>query len=129
MRTLALASIVLMGALGTARADDWKLMGTKTISSSNAGADITAEGDKWIKEDIKKIKLTVEGADVDITTVGLHWKGRKDDTINNVGVVKAGGETAPHDAPGHEATLNSLTVVYKILNGATSATVKVWGYD
>ena len=44
MMTLALASVVLLGALGTARADDWKLMGTKTISSTNAGADITAEG-------------------------------------------------------------------------------------
>ena len=129
MRTLALACVVLMGVLGTARADDWFVMGEKVISSTNTGADITAEGDKWLKEDIKKVKLSVEGADVQITTVGLHWKGHKDVTINNVGTFKPGGETAPHDAPGREATLMSVTVVYKILNNATTATVKVWGYD
>ena len=52
------------------------------------------------KEDVKRAKLSVEGADVEITNVVFHWKGRKDETISNVGVVKAGGETAAKDAPG-----------------------------
>jgi len=129
MRTLALASVVWMGASGAASADEWFVMGQKVITSATVGADITAEGDKWLKEDIKKTKLSVEGADVEITTVGLYWVGRADETLTNVGVLKTGGETAPHDAPGHEATLKSVTLVYKILNNATSATVKVWGYD
>ena len=81
------------------------------------------------KEDIKKTKITVEGADVEITKVVLHWKGRKDDTITNVGVVKSGGATAEKDAPGREATLMSVAVQYKILNSKPTATLKVWGYD
>ena len=66
---------------------------------------------------------------MEITKVVLHWNNRPDDTISNVGVVKSGGETAPKDAPGREATLTAVTVQYKILNNAPSATIKVWGYD
>ena len=71
----------------------------------------------------------VEGADVEITKVVLHWKARPDDTITNVGVLKSGGQTAPADAPGHEATLMSVAVQYKILDNAPTATLKVWGFD
>ena len=81
------------------------------------------------KEDIKKTKITVDGADVEITKVVLRWKAKKDDTITNVGVVKSGGQTAEKDAPGREATLLSVGVQYKILNNKPTATLKVWGYD
>ena len=81
------------------------------------------------KEDIKKTKISVEGADVEITKVVLRWKGKKDDTITNVGVLKSGGTTAEKDAPGREATLMSVGVQYKILNNKPTATIKVWGYD
>ena len=50
-------------------------------------------------------EVSVEGADVEIKKVVLHWKNRKDETIRKVGVVKAGGQTAEKDAPGHQATL------------------------
>ena len=91
--------------------------------------DIKAEAGKMWKEDIKKTKISVEGADVEITKVVLRWKGKKDDTITKVGVVKSGGATAEKDAPGREATLLSVGVQYKILNNKPTATVKVWGYD
>ena len=130
MGALALASVVLLGAIGSARAaDQWSVMGEKAIKSTDPSVEITAEGDKWFKEDIKKTKLSVEGADVEISKVVLHWNNARDDTITNVGVVKWGGFTAEKDAPGHEATLMSVSVQYKILNNAPSATIKVWGYD
>ena len=130
MKVLALASVVLMGAIGSARAaDQWSVMGEKAIKSTDPSVEITAEGDKWFKEDIKKTKLSVEGADVEITKVVLHWKARPDDTITNIGVVKWGGFTAEKDAPGHEATLTGVAVEYKILKNAPAATIKVWGYD
>jgi hypothetical protein len=66
---------------------------------------------------------------VELTKVVLRWKGRKDDTITNVGVVKSGGSTAEKDAPGREATLTSVAVQYKILDNKPTATLKVWGYD
>jgi len=130
MRALALASVVLVGAIGSAiAADQWSVMGQKTLKSADPSTEITAEEGKWIKEDIKKVKLSVEGADVEISKVVLHWNNARDDTITNVGVVKWGGFTAEKDAPGHEATLMSVAVQYKILNNAPSATLKVWGYD
>ena len=81
------------------------------------------------KEDVKKTKLSVEGADVEISKVLLNWNFAEDDTITNIGVLKAGKESAPKDAPTREATLMSVTVNYKLLNGATQANLKVWGYD
>ena len=47
----------------------------------------------------------------------------------NVGVLKSGGETAPKDAPGLKARLDSVLVQYKILGGASTAALKLWGFD
>jgi hypothetical protein len=130
MGVLGLASLVLMGALGSARAaDKWFVLSEQAISSANPSVKIVAEDAKWIKEDVKDVKLSVEGADVEISKVVLHWKNRPDETVWNVGTVKAGGETAANSAPGHEGTLGSVTINYKILGGATTAKIKVWGFD
>jgi hypothetical protein len=126
---IGLASAVLLVALGSASADQWFVLGEKVVKSMDPSTDIKAEEGKMWKEDIKKTKISVEGADVEITKVVLRWKGRKDDTITKVGVVKSGGTTAEKDAPGREATLMSVAVQYKILNNKPTATIKVWGYD
>jgi hypothetical protein len=130
MGTLGLASVVLMGVVGTATAkDEWFVLSEQTITNTDPSVRITAEEAKWIKEDVKDVKISVEGADVDINKVVLHWKNRPDETIWAVGTVKAGGQTAAKSAPGHEGTLGSVTVNYKILGGAKTAKIKVWGYD
>ena len=127
---IGLAFVVLLVALGTASAKDtWILLGEKAIKSTDPSTEIAGEAGKTWKEDVKRAKLSVEGADVEITNVVFHWKGGKNETIPNVGVVKAGGETAAKDAPTREATLLSVSVQYKILNNKPTATVKVWGYD
>ena len=124
------AIVSMMGTVGTARAaDEWFVLSEQTIKSTNPSVRITAEDAKWIKEDVKDVRISVEGADVDIAKVVLHWNNRPDETIWNVGTVKAGGQTAAKSAPGHEGTLGSVTINYKILGGATTAKVKVWGYD
>ena len=129
MAALGLASVVLM-CVGTARAaDEWFVLSEQTIKSTDPSVRITAEDAKWIKEDVKDVRISVEGADVDIAKVVLHWNNRPDETIWNVGTVKAGGQTAAKSAPGHEGTLGSVTINYKILGGAPTAKVKVWGYD
>ena len=128
---IGLASVVLLIALvGSASAkDQWFVLGEKAVKSMDPSAEIKAEEGKMWKEDIKKTKISVEGADVEITKVVLRWKGKKDDTITKMGVVKSGGTTAEKDAPGREATLMSVAVQYKILNSKPTATLKVWGYD
>ena len=130
-RGIGLASVVLLIALvGSASAkDEWFVLGEKVVKSMDPSTDIKAEEGKMWKEDIKKTKISVEGADVEITKVVLRWKGKKDETITNVGVLKSGGTTAEKDAPGREATLLSVGVQYKILNSKPTATIKVWGYD
>ena len=126
---LGVASVVLMGAAGSARAaDEWYVLGEKTIKSGDPSTEIKSKGDRW-EHDIKRMKISVHGADVEITKIVLHWAGRPDDTISNVGVLKSGGETAPKDAPGLKARLDAVVVQYKILGGATTATLKVWGFD
>jgi hypothetical protein len=127
---VGLASVVLMCTVGTASAaDEWFVLSEQTIKSTDPSVRITAEDGKWIKEDVKDVRISVEGADVDIAKVVLHWNNRADETVWNVGTVKAGGQTAAKSAPGHEGTLGSVTINYKILGGATTAKVKVWGYD
>jgi hypothetical protein len=127
---IGLASVVLLSAVGTAGAkDQWFVLSEQTIKATDPSVRITAEEGKWIKEDVKDVKLSVEGADVDIRKVILHWKNRPDETEWNVGTVKAGGQTAAKSAPGHEGTLGSVTINYKILGDAPTAKVKVWGYD
>jgi hypothetical protein len=128
-RALGLAAIVLLVVFGSASADQWFLLGERVVSSMDPNVEITVEAEKMWKEDIKRTKISVEGGDVEITKVVLRWKSRKDDTITNVGVMKSGGETAPKDAPGREATLTSVAVQYKILNNKPTATLNVWGYD
>jgi len=130
MGALGLASIVSMGVVGTATAkDEWFVLSEQTVKDTDPSVRITAEEAKWIKEDVKDVKISVEGADVEINKVVLHWKNRPDETVWNVGTVKAGGQTAAKSAPGHEGTLGSVTVNYKILGDAKTAKIKVWGYD
>jgi hypothetical protein len=129
MAPFAVASVVLMGAAGSARADDeWFVLSEQTIKSADPSVEIKSEGGRWEK-DVKQMKFSVDGADVEITSAVLHWDNRRDDTISNVGVLKSGGQTAAKDAPGRKGRLESVTVQYKILNDAPTATIKVWGFD
>jgi hypothetical protein len=86
------------------------------------------EGGRWEK-DVKQVKLSVEGADVKITSVVLGWDNRKDATLTNLGTLKAGGQTAATDAPGRKGRLTSVKVQYEILGDKPTATVKILGFD
>ena len=123
------ASAVLLGAVGSAKAaDEWFAMGEKTLKSADPSVEIKAEGNRWQK-DVKQVKLSVEGADVKITSVVLGWDNRKDATLTNLGTLKAGGQTAATDAPGRKGRLTWVKLQYKIQGKKPSATVKVWGLD
>jgi hypothetical protein len=135
MKTKILALMILLvvasgfsGSAGSARAADaWFVLGEQPLRSADPSAEIKSSGGRWEK-DVKQIKFSVDGADVEITSVVLHWDNRRDDTIS-VGTVKSGGQTAPTDAPGRKSRLKGVTVQYKILNDAPTATLKLWGFD
>ena len=124
---VAAASAVLLGAVDSARADEWFVMGEQTLNSADPSAEIQAQGNRWQK-DVKQVKLSVEGADVEITSAVLGWDNRKDTTLT-VGTLKDGGQTAATDAPGRKGRLTSVKIQYKILGDKPMATVKIWGYD
>ena len=64
---VGLASIIVIGIVGTAGAkDEWFVLSEQTIKATDPSVRITAEEGKWIKEDVKDVKLSVEGADVEI---------------------------------------------------------------
>lgn len=129
MAVFVVASVVLMGAVGSAKAaDEWFVLSEQTIKSADPSVEIKSAGGRWEK-DIKQVKFSVDGADVEITKAVLHWDNRRDDTLTDVGVLKSGGQTAPKDAPGRKGRLTSVTVQYKIVGDAPTATLKVWGYD
>ena len=121
------ASIVLLGNSVQA-ADKWFVMGEQAIKATDPSAEIKTAGGRW-KKDVKQVKLSVEGADVQMTSVVLGWDNRADDTMTNVGTIKSGGQTAAKDAPGRKGRLKSVKMQYKILGKAQGATVKVWGLD
>jgi|SRR5690349_24203702 hypothetical protein len=121
-------SAVLLWAVGSARADEWFVMGEQTLNSADSSAEIKTEGNRWQK-DVKQVKLSIEGAEVQITNVVLGWDNRRDATLTSVGTLKAGGQTAPTDAPGRKGRLTSVKIQYKILGDKPTATVKIWGYD
>jgi hypothetical protein len=129
LMTSVVASAALLGAVSIASAaDQWFVLGEQTLKTADPSVEIVAEGSRWDK-DVKQVKLSAEGADVQVSEVILHWANRRDDKISDVGTLKSGGETAPKNAPGLKARLKSITVTYKILGGAPTATLKVWGYD
>ena len=122
------ASAILLAAVSSARAaDEWFVMGEQTINSTDPSVEIKTEGGRWQK-DVKQVKLSVEGADVQITSVVLGWDNRKDTTLT-VGTIKAGGQTAATDAPGRKGRLTWVKIQYKILGDKPTATVKILGYD
>lgn len=127
MASFVVASVALMGAMGSASAaDEWFVLGQQTIKSADPSASIKSEGGRWDK-DVKQVKFSAEGGDVEVSKAVLHWDNRPDDTITNAGVLKAGGETAPKNAPGRKGRLTGVTLTYKVVSG--TPTVKVWGYD
>ena len=130
LASLVIGSVGLMGTLGSAGAadDKWFVLGQTTLKTSDPSASIKSEGSRWDK-DVKQVKLSVEGADVQITNVVLHWDNRPDDTLTDIGLLKSGGQTAAKDAPGIKGRLKSVNVQYKILGGAQTADLKVWGFD
>ena len=80
MASFVVLSIALVGALGSASAADaWFVLGQQTIRSADPSASIKSEGGRWDK-DVKEVKISVEGADVQITSLVLEWDNRKDDT-------------------------------------------------
>ena len=122
------AGFALTGLIGSATAaDQWFVLGEQDISAADPSVTIKSQGGRWDK-DVKQVRIAVTGAEVKVTKLVLSWDNRPDDTMTDVGTIKAGGQTAPYNAPGIKGRLTSATISYTI-KGAKSAHIKVMGYD
>lgn len=122
------AGFALTGLIGSATAaDQWFVLGEQDISAADPSVTIKSQGGRWDK-DVKQVRIAVTGAEVKVTKLVLSWDNRPDDTMTDVGTIKAGGQTAPYNAPGIKGRLTSATISYTI-KGAKTAHIKVMGYD
>ena len=81
--SVVVAAVVLIGAGGRASAaDEWFVLGEQTIKAVDQGVEIKSQGGRFEK-DVKQMKLSVDGADVELKKVVLQWDNRKDDTLTN----------------------------------------------
>jgi hypothetical protein len=70
--SLMVAAVALIGVVGSARAADaWFVLGEQTIKAVDQGVESKGQGGRWAK-DVKQMKMSVEGADVELTKVALH---------------------------------------------------------
>jgi len=68
MASVVVAAVVLIGAVGSARAaDEWFVLGEQTIKAVDKGVEIKSEGGRWTK-DVKQVK---------IASKALTWSSRK----------------------------------------------------
>lgn len=127
---LLLGSVLAAGAVGSARAaDEWFVLGETALKPENPSIEIKAEGNRW-ERDVKKVKLAAVGSAVQVDKVVLRWDNKRDEEITDIGTIKDGGETAPHDAPGLKGRLQSVLVQYKILGDKpVTPSLKIMGYD
>jgi len=127
MATFVLALVGMVGSVIAAK-DTWFVLSEATLKPASPSVELKSKGGRWDK-DVKQVKISVEGAEVTVSKLVLHWDNRPDDTVTTVGTLKPGGETAPANAPGLKGRLKSVTIHYTVAGGATNAKVKVWGYD
>ena len=70
--SVVVAAVVLLGAGGSASAaDEWFVLGEQTIKAVDQGVEIKSQGGRFEK-DVKQMKLSVDGADVELKKVVLH---------------------------------------------------------
>ena len=67
MVSFVVAAVALLGVASNAMADDaWFVLSQQTLKSADPSVSIKSQGGRWDK-DVKKVKISVEGADVEIT--------------------------------------------------------------
>ena len=105
---VVVASVVLLGTVDGAIINKWFVMGEQTIEVPPIPRGDKATG-RAMKQDVKKVKLSVEFADFQMIKVVLGWDNCPYYTLP-VGTIKAGGQTAPKDAPGLKGRLTSVKI-------------------
>jgi hypothetical protein len=123
---LVMGFLLFMGAQTAAQAEDeWAVLAEQTIKAADQGAELKSSGGQR-DQNVKEVKVSVDGADVNIKKLVLHFDNAGDKEVTDIGTLKAGGSSLPIEAPGRKGQLKSTTVTYEV-TGADSAVLKIWG--
>ena len=77
MAVLAVVSVVCLTPADRARAaEEWFVLAEQPLKTPEGIVEIKSQGSRW-KKDIKATKIGVEGADMEIKKVVLHWDNPK----------------------------------------------------
>lgn len=129
IRTLVAACVVATAAAtGSATAAEGFVAAQDTIRSTQSSVELRPTGHAADTR-IAQVRFSVEEADVEVTSIVLHWNNHQDSTLSDVGVIRRGEKTVATTAPGGMSGLDAVTVHYRILGSRKDATFQVWGYD
>ena len=123
--TLLLTALTFLVTIGAAGADDWKLLGEKTVEHRAERDEIvvTAREGRF-----SKIKLRVRVAGVEFGDVKVHFGSGDTHDVEVRRFIPAGGETREIDLPGGKRVIRKVTFVYKTRRGVKRrAVVALWG--
>ena len=127
--TLVAACVLASAAAtGNASAGDGFVVAQDTLRSEQSSVELRPTG-HGADSRIAAVRFSVDDADVEVTSIVLHWNNHPDDTLRDVGVIRRGEKTAATTAPGGTAGLDEVTVHYRILGTRKDATFQAWGYD
>ena len=111
---LVVGFLLFMGAPKAAQAEDqWTVLAEQTLKSADQGAQLKSSGGRR-DQNVKEVKVSVDGADVNIRKLVLHWNNANDKEVTDIGLLKAGGSSLPIEAPGRKAQLTGATVTYEV---------------
>ena len=122
---IALAALLVLGAAIWASADDWVLLGTRTVA---LGAD---RDEIWVGEGMgtfKAIKLHVVDRGVEFDRLLVAFRNGRTVEAGIRAFIPAGGYTRDIDLPGRERFISRVVMYYTTRPGTLDrAVVEVWG--
>jgi Protein of unknown function (DUF2541) len=120
---------LMLGLLLVARpatADDWKLLGTRTVDRGGDRDEIHVSA---VRGAFRKIKLKVEGSPVEIKSLHVVYGNGEPDKLEVRDHIHAGGETRSIDLNGGDRVIKKVIIWYKTEGGHNRAVITLWGRD
>jgi hypothetical protein len=116
---------VLAACASAPQADDWQLLGERTVNYTldHDRIDVgTKEGD------FERIALRVQNSPVEFERVTVHIKNGDDQVVEMRDEIEAGGQTRAIDLSGDERVIKSVSFTYHTEERDEGrAVVQLWG--
>ena len=122
----AALAVVVMLIARPAIADDWKLLGTRTVDRGIDRDEIQVTA---LRGAFHKLKLKVAGSPIEIKSLHVIYGNGDPDKLEVREHIRSGGETRSIDLRGGDRVIKKVIIWYKTEGGHNKAVVTVWGRD